>query len=595
MGSLSSKTVLEESVVEQTTAAAPVPQSDSRSGARNASTLAPPAFSSSPPCNLDALVQQQQQVLLDPFGIQQSAQIPNQSQPRRSSRGQATWMNQLGAQSRSQCADPSFSAQNFNDDDIIEVVQAAIVAQPEPDPVIGLDAALALSTRIEYSAIPRGQTQDVFGLLTVQAVKPSVSDPSALTQSSERQPMDLVCVLDVSGSMKGDKIQQVKDATRFILEQSTSKDRVSIVTFNSSAVRVLKLSRMDPQGKDSANVATLRLQASGGTSIASGLNMALSVMEQRRQRNKVSSILLLTDGQDGSTRQQLPSLLTRARQANCSVYSFGFGRDHDASLLSDLAEQAQTPFTFVEDTEMIREAFAGAVGGLCSIVAQSVELTITSHVPLKEVHTPFTTVRSSDTSAVVTIPDMFAGERRDILVELAVPAGGDAGGQTKLLEAHVRFTDLRSGSVVQTPTVVMEAVRVEEPQPEAEPDQEVSAQRERIEITRALQQAADQSDNGRFAEAQQVLDMAGERMKSKRTKTAMSDALCEELSDARSRMRSSSMWEGGGRAEVHDATQMHKMQRCTNLMQSSTSAQKSSKQMYCNAVQSSWISHSKQG
>jgi len=235
------------------------------------------------------------------------------------------------------------------------------------------------------------------------------------------------------------------------------------------------------------------------------------------------------------------------------------------------------------------------VGGLCSIVAQAVELTITSHVPLKEIHTPFTTVRSSDTSAVVTIPDIFSGERRDILVELAVPAGGDAVGQTTLLEAHLRFTDLRSGSVVQTPPVVMEALRVEEPQPEAEPDQEVSAQRERIEITRALQQAADQSDNGRFAEAQQVLDMAGERMKSNRTKTAMSEALCEELSDARSRMRSRTMWEGGGRAEVHDATQMHKMQRCTNLMQSSASAQKSSKKMYCNAVQSSWISSSKQG
>merc|ERR1719267_426830 len=121
---------------------------------------------------------------------------------------------------------------------------------------------------------------------------------------------------------------------------------------------------MGTDGRDEANVATLRLQAGGGTSIASGLSMALSIMEQRRQRNKVSAILLLTDGQDGSTRVRLPGLISRAQQANCSIYAFGFGRDHDAALLSELAEQAQTPFTFVEDAENIREAFAGAVGGL---------------------------------------------------------------------------------------------------------------------------------------------------------------------------------------------------------------------------------------
>ena len=53
---------------------------------------------------------------------------------------------------------------------------------------------------------------------------------------------------------------------------------------------------------------------------------------------------------------------------------------------------------------------------------------------------------------------------------------------------------------------VMEALRVEEPQPEAEPDEEVSAQRERVEVTRALKEAAAQSDLGQFDEAQRVLD-----------------------------------------------------------------------------------------
>jgi Mg-chelatase subunit ChlD len=500
-----------------------------------------------------------------------------------------------------QNADYDMSPESFNDDDPIPLADAAAAVaaatQPEPDPATESDAVLTVSTRVEYSALPQGQNQDVFGLVTVQAAAAPEPDASAgsAAQEAERQPMDLICVLDVSGSMRGDKIRQVQDAMKFVIEQASPKDRVSIVAFNSTAKRVLRLCKMDTEGKNSAMIQTLQLGAGGGTSIAAGLSTALSVMEQRRQRNKVSAILLLTDGQDGSTRSRLPALITRAQQANGSVYAFGFGKDHDAALLSELAEQAQTPFTFVEDTEKIREAFAGAVGGLCSIVAQSVKLTLSCHVRLKNVHTPFASSRESDTRTTVTIPDIFAGERRDILVELSVPAGGDVGAHTPLLEAHVRYTDLRSGSLMQTSPVLMETLRVEEPQPEAEPDEEVSAQRDRVEVTRALQDAATQSDQGKFDEAQQVLSRAEQRINAKTSKAVLTQALCEELSDARSRMQSRCSWDGGGRAEVHDATQMHKMQRSTNLMVSSTArCAKSSKKMYCNQSQAACISKSLQ-
>merc|ERR1712232_56367 len=345
---------------------------------------------------------------------------------------------------------------------------------------------------------------------------------------------------------------------------------------------------MNAEGKNDATVSTLRLAAGGGTSIAAGLDMALSVMERRRQRNKVSAILLLTDGQDRSTRGRIPELLRRAAAANCAVYVFGFGRDHDAALLSEMAEQAQTPFTFVEDTSKIREAFAGAVGGLTSIVAQKVELALKCHVPLTAVHTPFPLQRSTH-EATITIPDMFALERRDILVELAVPAENSETGHVVLLEASAQYIDLQRNVIVQTVPVAMDAERVEVSQPEAEPDVEVSAQRERVEVTRTLQDAAAASDRGQFQDALHMLDDADKRMKAAKTKSPLTEALGQELADARNRMQSRSMWEQGGRAECLDAAQMHKMQRCTNTMQSSAGMMKSSKAMYCSPTQDAWI------
>merc|ERR1719428_2820492 len=52
----------------------------------------------------------------------------------------------------------------------------------------------------------------------------------------------------------------------------------------------------------------------------------------------------------------------------------------------------------------------------------------------------------------------------------------------------------------------MEAQRVDEPQPEAEPDEEVSAQRERVEVTRVLRDATEASDRGQFEQATQLIE-----------------------------------------------------------------------------------------
>lgn len=469
--------------------------------------------------------------------------------------------------------------------------------QPEPDPALCGTGSLSLSTRIEYTALPKGETRDVFALVTAKAVGELPGSPGSPSgeagETAARQPMDIACVLDVSASMRGEKILNVQRAVQFIIEQAEPNDRISIVAFNNAARRETRLQRMSAEGKDSAIVATMRLRSSGGTSIAEGLDVGLQIMEQRRQRNKVSAILLLTDGQDRGCEHRLRGLMQRAAAARCQIYAFGFGADHDAGLLSNIAEQAQTPFTFVEDTDKIREAFAGAVGGLSSIVAQQVaiQLQCSEGVRLKQLHTAFVTEQSSDTEATTIIPDMFAGESRDILIELVVPAA-EGDGPVILLEAQARYTDLVQGCLAQTEPVSMQAERVEVPQPEAEPDEEVAAQRSRVEVTRVLQEAAKRSDEGQFEEACLLLE-ATEQQVSSRKQTRLSPVLEQELQDARHRMKSRSDWELGGRAEVHDAAQMHKMQRCTNLSVSSKSCvQKRSKTMYASAVQRTWISSS---
>jgi hypothetical protein len=288
------------------------------------------------------------------------------------------------------------------------------------------------------------------------------------------------------------------------------------------------------------------------------------------------------------------------------LYAFGFGADHDARMLGDISEQAYTPFTFVENAEDIREAFAGTVGGLASMAARDVSLTLKClQTQLKAVHTGFAVQRAGDAEATITIPDMFAGERRDILVELSVPATA-ACSQAAILEASLRYSDLATNSsLVQTPVTQMLAEYDDEPQPEQEPDEEVTTQRERVEVTASLQQAMERCDAGQFQEAQQLLTSTSSRLASSKKKSAeavaMNSVLRQELADAQSSMVSSSLWETGGRAECRDKKQMHTMQRTTNTYcgrdvgtsSITSSGTKMSKALYAVPTQSSWISSSK--
>lgn len=492
----------------------------------------------------------------------------------------------------------------FDDDDTLPDAELLTSDAVEPEPDIQEDTLLSLTARVEYSALAVGRTRSVFGLVTVKAAK-EVALSSSDT-ATERQAMDLICVLDVSGSMGSDnKLEELRNAVRFIIGEARDSDRISIVTFNSSARRQTALKRMDAGGKDESIQAILRLNASGGTTIAAGLGTALQIVEQRRQRNKVTAILLLTDGQDGSFKHSLPQQVRQAANLGCSLYAFGFGNDHDAAMLRDISEQARTPYTFVESEDTIREAFAGVVGGLSSMVAQSLRLRLLCRVPLSQVHTPFAVQRSGTENlegnglvevATVSVPDFFAGERRDVLLELSVPSDlqnlPSVDGQTILLEADLQYRDLCQNVMVRTPAVALKIQCVDEEQPEMEPDAEVADQRDRVEVARVLEQAAASSDAGNFEEAQRLLQEQQRKVVSRQTPVAV--ALGTELEDARQRMQDHSQWQQAGRAEVYDAMQMHKMQRCTNNIASRSAGNaKCAKAMYLSPVQAEWISKSK--
>ena len=92
--------------------------------------------------------------------------------------------------------------------------------------------------------------------------------------------VDLICVIDVSGSMGGEKIEQVKSSLLTLVDMMGSKDRIGLVLFNGRANQYLDFTYVSNENKGMIKKKIETIKASGGTSILKGLEIAVNMLNE---------------------------------------------------------------------------------------------------------------------------------------------------------------------------------------------------------------------------------------------------------------------------------------------------------------------------
>nr|GMD37047.1 E3 ubiquitin-protein ligase WAV3-like [Ipomoea batatas] len=273
------------------------------------------------------------------------------------------------------------------------------------------------------------------------------ADVVQVTQSP-RAPIDLVTVLDISGSMAGTKLTLLKRAMGFVIQNLGPNDRLAVIAFSSTACRLFPLLRMSGRGRHKALQAVNSLVANGWTNIAQGLRKGAKVMEDRREKNPVASIILLSDGKDTPNYGCfLPSSVHGGNESNFKipVHTFGFGADHDASLMHRISEVSGGTFSFIETESVIQDAFAQCIAGLLSVVVKEFRLNIECVRPGVRVGS----LRAGSYSnhimpdgkmGFIDVGDLYADEERDFLVSINVPSEVSRN-ETSLLKVRCIYKD----------------------------------------------------------------------------------------------------------------------------------------------------------
>lgn len=228
----------------------------------------------------------------------------------------------------------------------------------------------------------------------------------------EVQPRDLTVVMDVSGSMSGEKMEQARQALHQLLATLEPSDRFRLLAF-SSAVRAEDRGWTAARGRgiERAREWVDDLVADGGTNIEAALREAFRL---ESPRDRLPVVVFLTDGLP-SVGEESPERLaeiadSRARRAR--VFAFGVGHDVNTQLLDRLGEAGRGDTDYVQPGENVERAL--------SLLATKIRHPVLTDLELSGGPVEITEVYP------VHIPDVFAGE------ELVLFGRYDGDGQSQL-------------------------------------------------------------------------------------------------------------------------------------------------------------------
>jgi Ca-activated chloride channel family protein len=183
--------------------------------------------------------------------------------------------------------------------------------------------------------------------------------PSSSVAEADAAPKDIVFVVDRSGSMAGEKIEQARQALQFILGQLDERDRFAIVSFDDRIeTQAEALQPVTAQTIRRAQSYVARLRDRGNTDIEGALRRGLEMLKVSQSRSGAPPVIVfLTDGLPTFGVTDETAIVDSVRLGNdavgASIHVFGVGYDVNTHLLDRIAAQNHGAVTYVQPGESL--------------------------------------------------------------------------------------------------------------------------------------------------------------------------------------------------------------------------------------------------
>ncbi|MHB1293977.1 MAG: vWA domain-containing protein [Anaerolineae bacterium] len=294
---------------------------------------------------------------------------------------------------------------------------------------------MSLVTHLNKDNVPVTSTQQlVYALIEAK--------PNEVL-SRTRMKLNFGFVLDRSGSMRGPKLDRLKEAMSLAVSRLAADDLVSLVLFNDGAEVIAPSSTLsDPAGL----VRRIRgIRAGGGTQISRGMSLGLREVYRQWNQDRVNQLLLLTDGQTYGDEPQCLKLARESGEHKIAIQALGLGDDWNESLLDEIGRLSGGGADLIESADEIVPLFSQTLERSQKAVVRNAQLVLrlVAGVVPRQVWqvTPFIAnlgyTPISEHDVQVQLGELDAEQGKAVLVELLLPARNS--GRYRVAQAEVSY------------------------------------------------------------------------------------------------------------------------------------------------------------
>jgi Ca-activated chloride channel family protein len=329
------------------------------------------------------------------------------------------------------------------------------------------EGTIAINAHLVQDKVLRGSEGKVTLALTLSASEAGGS------QREAKQAVDLVVVLDRSGSMNGRKIQDARQAVLSLIETLSAEDRLGIVTYSNFAEPLSGLEPMTETHRSMLAGLVREIRPGGGTNLGGGLEAGLALFAAHPMDARHRKLVLISDGlaNHGVTD---PHALGRMAAAGLSkdwvVSTVGVGSDFNEHLMTTLADYGGGTYTYMEDGAAFAAVFLQEYHHTAATAATGMTVSVPLKHGLQLIDAGGYPIDARDGLARFNPGSLRFGQRRTVYLTFKVPTtvsgsvsiqGLQLGFQNRDGYVSTQLTNALTIACVENPEEVMASIHKE--------------------------------------------------------------------------------------------------------------------------------------
>ena len=269
------------------------------------------------------------------------------------------------------------------------------------------------------------------------------------SQPNEARNVDMVIVLDRSGSMKGRKINDAREAVLQLLTNLTARDRFALIAYSDRVQQISGLKHVTADHAKQLKTLVSGIIAGGGTNLSDGLQTGIDVILAAPETGNAKKLILISDGlaNKGITDSaRLGQMAAVAVEEEFAVSTVGVGNDFNEQLMTTIADRGAGNYYYLENPTAFAEIFQKEFFYTRATVATNVSISIPLGSGISIVDAAGYPIIVQNNHAVFYPGDLRAGQSRKLFLTLQVPT--NTTGSFELGRIRARY--LFNGQPIET-------------------------------------------------------------------------------------------------------------------------------------------------